>query len=647
MRQLSCSSRCSACRCRPPLSQIWWRARRAGGLILAALAARGHSQPGQTIAAFRGSAPALVDYIAAEVLAGQPPELRAFLLRSAALDRFSAELCDALRDESATPEPPAAELLAQIERANLFLIALDDERRWFRYHHLFAEVLRAHVARSDPAALRVTRLRAASWLADHGATAEAIGLALAAEEWPLAAQLIAEVGRSTLLRSEVLTLRGWLQALPPATRSASPPLLLLDGWVRVLLSDLDGAAELAKAVSASATEFQGEVQMLLTMIAILRGAATAQPVAVGKGSAFLKIIATLNEGFLAQFSGDVPAAIQAFVAATQSNQAEGNDLISFIAWCQLGEVQILQGRPRAAEASYRRARDLAYSAGERQAPFADAALVGLGVAAYERGDLEQAASLITAGLSRRSILGDLAAVDGLQHLALLAALRGDNQEAAEHLRAAEAVVESLSASIFTTIVVAGQAQLIARSNDRAAATAWLASNPPPTAEPTLSAEIAMLARAQVLQMLGQHRATLDLATLVAEQAAAGGRGRHQAQALVLRALALAGLGQHAAARVALAEAHALADPTGMVAVFLEAGPALAALEQPHTPELLTPREIEVLRLIEAGLSNGEIAAQIVVAPSTVKKHINRIFDKLAVGSRTQALARARTLGLLG
>ena len=621
------------------------------GLILAALAAKGHAAPERFAASFGGASPAVLDYIVAEVLGRQPPALRAFLLATAALDQLSPELCDAVVAERVPPGAPSAALLAQLERANLFLVPLDDSGRRFRYHQLFAEALRHHLALLDPEALRATRRRAATWLAAHGAPAEALEYALAAQDWPHAAALLGAIGRTTMLRGEVATVRGWLAALPPAVLLANQRLLLLDGWVRVLLSELDRAAQRAAAVGDSDPELRDEARLLATMVAILRGSSRlGQPLTHADAdapptSSFLRTIAALNAGFVAQFAGDVHAALRAFEAAERLGAAEGNALIRFLARCQIGELQLLQGRPRAAIASYEQAQAIASAVGP-QAPFAGTALVGLGAAAYEQGDFARAAELIDAGLSRASVIDLIGSIDGQLRLASIAALRGEPSVVEAHLRAAEAVGVSLRLPVFAAFVAAQHARLAVIQGNLAAAAAWLAA---PAEQSGLAYDDSDLSRAIVLRALGRHAEALLLAERIVAQATHDGRGRHVVDALLVRAQALAGLGQHEAARQAIAAAHALARPEGLVAPFLELGVALPPPDSPPlltSPDALTERELDVLRLIATGLDNGAIAARLVVAPSTVKKHVNRIFAKLGATSRTQALVRARARGLL-
>lgn len=653
------------------------------GLILAALAARGRNDPAAYAAAFSGASPAVFDYVAAEVLQRQSPELRHFVLHTALLDRFCAELCATVIALAVWPEPSAAlptatvqenlpsaqAMLEQLERANLFLVSLDDERRWFRYHHLFAAALRSRLERSDPALTRAIRLHAAAWFAAHGMPAEALGYVLAAQDWDQAAQLIGETGRAMLMRSEVATLRRWLGLLPTSVLEQHPRLLLLDGWLLVLLSNLAAAEERMDRVTLATTDedLLDELRVMRATVAVLRGdILRASDLAILPRerlpqNPFLHAIAALNRGFPAHFSGDVRAAVQAYSEAVQIAQASGNLLITFIAWCQLGEVQELQGQLRAAEASYQHGRELLQSSVAGVGQLTDSALIGLAGIARERGHPAEAEQLICAGLSNQPVLSDIAAVDAYLHLAEIAADRGDAPAAWENLNSAMITAQALHMAMFVETVAAHRARLAVRLGDHATALDWLAQNEQFKREeqPALLIEISDLTRARVLNALGRYAEVLPLLDQTIAAAEAAGRGRSVIEALILRAVALEGYGKRQAALEALAQAQRLAAPEGFVRLFADEGPvldrlvALLAEQSNPTPALpaaqasdLTERELEVLQLIAAGMNNSEIAQQLVVAPSTVKKHINRIFAKLEAGSRTQALVRARTLGLL-
>jgi LuxR family maltose regulon positive regulatory protein len=617
------------------------------GLILAALAAHGRSDLAHVAASFGGASPELFAYVVHEVVAHQPPAVQALLLRTAALPQFSAELCAALSDPP-LDLPTVHALLDQIERAQLFLVPLDDERRWFRYHQLFAEGLRAYAERSDPTLLQTSRQRAATWLAHHGWPSDAIQLALAAEDWPLAAELIGLHGRTALLRSEVITVQHWLAALPHPIIQAHPPLLLLDGWVKLLLSRLDDAA----AQATSAVQIGGnhitEALFLQAMVTILRGdhRTPELPPDLAPQGAFLHMIAALNTGFRAQFAGDVEAAIAAFRDAERLSRSEAKPLITFITLCQIGEVQITQGLPRAAEATFRAALAFVHDERADQAIFRDVALVGLGLVAYELGAFEQAHTLLMAGLAQRSVLGDLAVCDGRLCLADLAVIRGELAAAEAALADAHAAAARLAIPFFVDLVAAHAARIAVRTGKREQAQRWLASPAATVQTPLALVELVTLVRAEVLFALGQPTNARDLLDRIIPAAAHAGRGRVQIEALLLRARVFVALGQRSAARADWLAAQGAAEAAGLVAVLVESGATAELFADPTWPAGLTEREVEVLQMIHAGLSNHDIAAQLVIAPSTVKKHINRIFAKLDVSSRTQALAQARNFGLL-
>lgn len=634
----------------------------AAGLVLAALAARGREQPEAYALSFGGASPLLLDYVTAEVLRGQPEELRRFLLATAALDRLCAELCNAVagRDDS-------ARLLALVERAGLFLLPLDDEGRWYRYHHLFAEAMRARAARAEPETLRVARVRAAAWFAARGLAAEAAGYALAAAAWEQAEALVAEAGAAALMRGETATLRSWLAALPPERIVAGGRLALLDGWLRVLAGDLAGAAERSRQAGASGVPAgqADELRALRAITGVMQGELADGLELAGLNpdrlpqSPFVAAVLAVARGLQAEFHGDPGAAAAAYAEAADVSEGGGSLLVSFIARCQLGEALLVSGRLRDAEASYRYADELARRDPDTARAVGGAAAIGLGAVALERGDYERAERLIAGALAGSMVLGGLAAIEAHTYLAQIDAARGAFADAAAHLDTAEALCRTSRFDALLPMVAAQRAQLDVRSGELGRAAAWLGAVEAAGVErmPDGLRELVDLGRAHVLIGLGRHDEALAMLDAVAAKAERAGRGRAFLESIIARAAALAGKGRAGAARAALDAARALAAQEGFVAILEGAGvvPAEApALTSPASPTLrlhaghaLTERELEVLRLVAAGLGNDAIARRLVVAPGTVKKHINRIFAKLDAASRTQAVVRATAMGLLG
>jgi len=206
----------------------------AAGLQLAALSLRGHRDPAGIVAGFSGSRRYVLDYLAEEVLDGQPPELRAFLLETSVLERLSGPLCDAV-----TGRADGQAMLERVERANLFLVPLDDVRGWWRYHHLFADLLRARLHQEQPARVAALHASAAAWCERHGLADQAVRHALGARDGAWAARLVEQQVDGLLLRSEGATLQRWLAMLPTEPVRSRPRLLLAQARLALLADRLD------------------------------------------------------------------------------------------------------------------------------------------------------------------------------------------------------------------------------------------------------------------------------------------------------------------------------------------------------------------------------------------------------------------------
>ncbi|GAB4201185.1 MAG: LuxR C-terminal-related transcriptional regulator [Roseiflexaceae bacterium] len=710
------------------------------GLLLAALSLRDRPDPEAFIAAFSGAHRTVLDYIAAEVLERQPPAIQRFLLHTAVLDRMCAELCDAVTERleardlrlgdseslqtpspmpsvsSDTPQasslkPQASQtMLEWLERANLFVVPLDEERRWYRYHQLFGDVLRERLRLRAPELLPELHLRAARWYAGQGLSSEAVEHALAAGDWEMAAPLIAQTGREMLLRSELTTLRHWLDALPPAQLRAHPRLCLMDGWFLVLSGLIDQAEQLLVHVERLAIdpatppdpELPDEMLMLRMTIGALRGTHTQleelpdRVIVRLQQNPFMRSIAALLAGYPPAFRGDIGLATQAFERAAQIGRDSGSPLIVLLALCQLADLQVLQGRLRQAVTTYEQARAELTSHQRTRLTLEGLVLIGQGELARERNELLRAELLLNEGLAYSASIGEFNHIDGYVSLARVALARGDTARAELLAQRAAELAERLNISLLGRMARSAQARLWVATGELARAQQWADAPAIQLAGHDLRdenwsyvlIEIEQLTRVRLLNAHGCHREAL--AVLEWLLPSTGERVRNRIEGLVQRAVALCGLGEPAAGCDCLAEALGLAEPEGYVRLFLDEGrnlqpllhelaaqdastaayaarlldqlrrePRLAgghggdaasqpdpAAEEPGDAQFLSPRELEVLRLIADGMSNSEIAARLVVAQSTVKKHVHNIFGKLGAQSRTRALVRARELGLL-
>jgi LuxR family maltose regulon positive regulatory protein len=701
------------------------------GLQLAALAMRDRVDYAGFIAAFTGSNRFVVDYLAAEVLDRMPAHLQRFVLQSSILDRLCGPLCDTvlglMPDERPTSDSYGQLILDQLERANLFLMPLDDDRQWYRYHHLFAEVLRERLVRGVSAEF-VAELhsRASAWFEQHGFVHEAVQHALLAHAWDTATRLIEQAGLSFALSGKFVTVLGWIQALPEALVRTHPALCIAHAAALFLADQMERCeARLQDAEQyAQAALSEGHAAMILGQVVVIRAnmarragdiarciAQSRQALDQLAGSATIgEATALVNTSRAYQLSGDVSPASEHLVrAAITTARVSGSVFTHLHALTTLGRLQRLQGRLRAAAATYAETVRVVGGAPGMHSP---AANVGLGELHLVWNDLDAAERQLSSAMDllRVSSAEDAdIVVHGYLAFAQLQQARGDGTRARVML--AELIDVARERAFWPGLVAhahAARAKLAVCQGDLPLATEWAASNGLPSADDlsyTNAPAYLTLARVWIAQgrnaaagpFLAHARQLLDRLHAAAE---ADGRSGDMVEILILRALALQAQSDLPAAWATLAGALSLAEPEGMVRIFVDEGAPMAALlaqsvalrqaqeprraqhhaittfaerllsafpgnegrglrtesaESPHVVlsppssallEPLSKRELEVLHLIAAGHSNQAIADRLIVAVSTVKKHVNNIYGKLEVQSRTQALARARELHLL-
>ncbi len=665
-------------------------------LQLVALSLRGRDDVSGFVAEFAGDDRYIVDYLVEEVLQRLSPETRAFLLETSVLGRLEGGLCDAV-----TGTTGGKSRLEELDRANLFLVPLDDRRRWYRYHHLFADVLQARLLDERPERLVGLHRRAADWLEEHGDVAGAVQHALAGGDAERAAGLV-ELALPGLRRDrQDETQRRWLDALPDEVVGDRPVLLIGQAGALMVRGEVDGveprlaAAERLLGSGSGAVvvdtvtfgRIPSAIEMYRAAMALIRGDSEGTRTHALRALELVEADDHVGRGSPAALlglerwsAGDLAEARRWYAEAMACLERAGH--LSDVLGCALAlsDMQTAQGDLSQAIATCEAGLRLSASAPTPLRGVCDMH-VGMAELSLERGEIEVARHHLRA----REELGDHLGLPQNPYRWRVAAARvaeadGDLEGALVLLRAAERLyVNDFSPDVRP--VGAITARMLAAHGRWAEALAWATSHGLSAGDDlTYVREYEHLALARTL--LAQHAATradgpLRAATTLLDRllaaAEAGRRTRSVIETLVLRAVAHRAAGDEAGALDALRRALVLAAPEGQVALLREqaaalgdtleraaslpgtaeharavlAGVGVPATGQPAAGgEQLSPRELVVLRLLGTELSGPEIARELVVSLHTVRAHTKSIYAKLGVSGRRAAVRRGHEMGLL-
>lgn len=605
------------------------------GLHLAAISMQGHHDLRGFIQSFTGSHRYVLDYLVEEVLQKQSDRIQTFLLRTSILERLCVTLCDAV-----TGADDGLEILNFLERTNLFVVPLDNERHWYRYHHLFGELLRQ---RLDQAGFPIDlHRRASQWYEVNGMELDALHHATAANDVERAARLIEGDGMPMHFRGAAAPVINWLESQPQAVLDGRPSLWVIYASALLMLGRLPAAEHTLLAAEAALQSIEqnaktddwfGHIASIRATMAVARHQ-TETIVTESRralelldpGNLPVRTATIWTLGYAYQLQGNRAAASKAYVEAIAASEAIGHKIITIMSTLGLGSIQEAENRLHLAAETYRRVLQLA---GEPPMPVACKAHLGLACIYYEWNDLERAEH--HGHLSVR-LAHQLEAMDrvvaGEVFLARLLLARGDEWGGAAMLTRAES-----------------------------AARLHHFENQLP--------QIAAIRKQKELRE-GNLAAAGDLATSHVED---------RLQSMLLQAIMQFGKDEGNIAVELISEALALASPEGFFRSFIDIGipmillletvhsrgimpdytakllagfPAIqrAANSTQHLIEPLSQRELEILQLIAQGCSNEEIGQKLFLAISTVKGHNRNIFDKLQVHRRTEAVALARKLGLI-
>jgi len=680
------------------------------GLQMAALALRnisneaGSSERSLRVEAFSGSQRYILDYLLEEVLQRQPDAIQRFLLQTSVLPQLSASLCGAVLKETAgydLPDgkhlPDAQAMLEHLEAANLFIVPLDDERRWYRYHHLFADLLCRRLERRMPEEATAVRRRASAWYEAQGLAEMAIEQSLAAGDTERAATLIERAAEAMLMRSELGTLLRLLESVPDAMLQARPRLRAFGGGALLLKGEPLKRVQPFLMERGDDAVSTGELAAFRALMTMLQGKIAESETqsdhaleSLPTSSHFLRALVVENLGFIGVLRGDFAGAAEAFREAVHLGRESGNLLVAVGALCNLAGLHITEGRLHQAESVYQDGLQMAHDRHGKRLPIAGKALFGLGDLYREWNQLTKAGDYLAEAIDLFEQYGEMGLVFALTSLARVRLAQGDGTGAEALLQRAESQASNMDSSSMDDLLVdifRIQAWLLQGDVEKAERLAAAALVELPVEAPQFRETAdAMLARLRLAQ--GRAEEALDLLQPLRAQARQRGHRGSELKLSIPAALALEAIGEREEALSLLGQTLVQARPEGYMRSFLDegampygqkalprllytaaergiepkyAGRLLAALsERPLATEArhpvpdgaekliepLSQRELEVLQLIAAGLSNRAIAEQLVIAESTVKGHTSNIYGKLGVGKRTEAVARAQALGLL-
>ena len=671
------------------------------GLKLVALALRHSSDTDELLSRFHGGTREIQAYLVSEVLATLPHDVRDCLIRTAVLDRFCAPLCDVLCNQSHDVSNVLLDgklFLQSAYKENLFMIPLDSRGEWYRYHHLFQELLQRELAsRLDTQTIRALHITASLWFEKNEFIEEAIHHALEGGDELAAVEIVERYRHAQLNADNWYVIERWLEMLP-SIKEHRPNLLLARAWIAyerfqiwALPAILDRVAEHLDE-QAKETALWGEFRLLQGEVFYWSGngkqAHTCFAEARLRLSEDLPLYAgllELQDALSLHMCGQTKQAIEALNRRVQeASNKQGVYFSRLVAG--LFFVHLMSGDLHHARSAAVHLESVA-TAGNIQYTKAWSSYMRA-CTFLHRHELEQAARHFEVAVEQRYILHRIAAVESLAGLALTQELMGQWDRARQTTLLLQNFAEELSDPAYLYIAQSCKARIDVLRGDLVNASVWAGNNtePPEFAEMFMWLEVPALCRTRVWIAQGSEESlkrACDLLEEIVTRSQSWNLVNHEIEAGALRSLALEKLGRAEEAIACLVKTLQMATPGGWVRPFLELGQPMAALmarlhqqqkisdfshhlmsllssasvsterEVANEPdpvgissliqEKLTRRELSILELLAQRLQNKEIAARLFVSPETVKSHIKRLYQKLDVHNRRDAAAMARQM----
>lgn len=674
------------------------------GLQLAALSLKDQSDHTKFVHSFRGSNRYIADYLIEEVLSRQPVEVQGFLLKTSVLDVLTGSLCDAVAqmEDSHT-------MLDKLEKADLFIFPLDNQRLWFRYHQLFADLLRQRLQQAVPKESRELYRRAGEWFAANNMKKEAVGNFLKAEEFDRAAALIIEIAESKWERSQQSIILEWLETLPKKKILDDPLLSIL--FARELFindrgEEAEEMLENAQSLLTSAEKkipkhivdrFQGKIAVIRSVISSYRGNIpwiinySRQALQLlGKDDLMWRCIAAFSLGIAHGWSGDgdMAKAGEAFKEAVRLSKSSGDLYFSLLAESSLAAVELYQGRVRDGKNIYQNLLKKIAESELSDTAIAGSILVAIGSLMFLENKTEDGFKKIKEGLELTEKGKDpiLTASTRLS-LARILLFLGEIDRVKETISLIEdSLTEFIIPPWMKHETEALKGLLLLRHRNVEKLEVWIKNRSLDLSmKCTKRNESESIVFVRYLLASGHYEEADHLLDKILISARNGSRGLTMIEIFILKAQALYYLGEKNNALRSLRNALILAQTDSIIILFMYEGreilplldiileeekkgtkdfgreeeisisflkKVIAATKSGLLPvregkeEILSERELEVLTLIAAGLSNQEISDKLFISLNTVRTHTKNINVKLNVHSRTQAVKRAKELGLL-
>jgi LuxR family maltose regulon positive regulatory protein len=671
------------------------------GLQMAALSMQNLQDVAGFINAFTGSHHYIYDYLLGEILSHQPPEIQHFLLCTSILDQFSAPLCDALLvgDKPSAKASSSRLILQELEDSNLFIIPLDHEQQWYRYHPLFSELLRGYLQQKDPAKLQVLHKRASSWFESQGMISDAIRHSFAVNDWEQIVRLVSANVFALLEQNELNSLARQLESLSHETRSARPWLLIGRAWLAAYTGQLGTVEPILKQVELEIDSLNSEQELqtlgghLAAIRAYINWIDDKREIAVNAAQVALEWLPPGERLIRCQAATLLGLTIPHFNLRARAMQ----QALNYASECPVSHVTIfahscwawllvMQCRLREAHAACLEAIRLAQTSISPQSiPTLSHVYTTLSLVLLEWHDLEPALQYARMAVDLAHRWGQADALHfALDNLGYVFFEMGDMQAAFDTMHQAWQVATHTS-SWFEQITLSQQIDWYVKLGDLESALLQLEkasldiSDPLKIALSTIHSGLLPLAIIQIYLFNSEFTKALAMITPFLREMEDRQVGYHTVRLLVWQALAYDGLKQDAMALASLKRALTLASPAGLIRTFTQEGSRIVPLLQHAraagiTPgyidqllavlepgrsvpldkkrapsslvERLTGREMEVLSLLAQGCSDKKIAETLVIARETVHKHLKNIYGKLDVHSRVEAIVRARQSGLL-